>query len=109
MQLDAGQHRRRGAFIIEDVGRLVQYDLISRTGEQVHAQLVPHHARRYKHTGFEPEHRRHLLLEGVHGRIFLEYVIPHLGGHHRLKHGRRGSGNGIGAEIDHFVFLSSSS
>ena len=46
---------------------------------------------------------RGLRLEPLDGRVLLPDVVPDLRAGHGLAHGRRGLGQGVGAEVDDVV------
>jgi len=101
--LDAGETRRRSAFVADHMGTGLDDDLVARPGVQADGELVRHRAGGHEERGFLAEQPCRHLLQTIDGRVFAEDVVADLGRRHRLAHGGRGLRHRIAAQVDHVV------
>jgi hypothetical protein len=85
--------------VIVDVGIFVADQLVPRVRMQLDGRLVGHCSAGEEQGGFLTEHFRNFLLEGIYGRVGLEDIVAHLGGHHGVQHAGCGLGYGIAYKI----------
>ena len=84
-----------------DVGQAVAQQLSARLDQQAHAEDVGERSGGAPQPGLVAEQPRDPLLERVDGGVLAVDVVADLGGGHRLAHRGAGTGQGVGAEVDH--------
>ena len=99
-KLQRRQGRRRAPLVVQDVGVLVDDDLVPHAGERAQAELVAHGARGHEEGGFLAQHVGHHLLEPVDGGILAVDVVPHRRLGHGAAHGVARPGDGVAAQVD---------
>ena len=100
-ELHAAERRAGAALEVDRVRALADDDLVAGARLRRDGELVAHRAARHEERRLLARDARHLLLEGVHGRVVAEDVVAHLGAGHGLAHRGRGAGDGVAAQVDH--------
>ena len=98
--LDAGERRCAALLVDDDVGELVDEDLVAGPGVRPDRDLVAHRPGRHVDRRLLAEHPGHLGLELDHRRVVAPDVVAHRGLRHRPAHGRRGPRHRVGAKVD---------
>ena len=100
--LDAGQHRGAAAFVLVGVRLLADDVLIAALAVRHHAEQIALGAGGHEHRRLLAQHLSRQGLQAVDGRILSVDIVANLGRSHRRAHGRRGTRNGITAQVDFF-------
>src|SRR5690606_840147 len=87
------------SFDISDVGALVDEHLLPRRRLGHHGQLVPHRAGRHEDGCLLADDLGGFFFQGVDGGIVGVDIVSYLGLGHGSPHLRRGSCDGVGAEV----------
>ena len=75
IELDPGQHRRSGDFIVEDVTIAVADNFVAASSVGGERDLVRHRAARDEQRGLFSEERRHAFLKRDYRRVVAEDVV----------------------------------
>jgi len=86
--------------IAENVGAVLQEDLVPVAGLGAQGELVAHGSAGNEKGGFLAQQARHLFLQPVHGGVVTEDIVSHLGRGHGLAHTLVRPGHRIAAHID---------
>ena len=100
--LDAAQHRGAAAFVLVGVRLLADDVLVAALAVRHHAQQVALGPGGHEHRRLLAQHLRRQRLQAVDGRILSVDIVADLGRSHRRAHGRRGTRDGIAAQVDFF-------
>lgn len=97
---DAAELGECALLVVVNVAAGFADELVAGLAVNADADLVGHRARWHEESGFFAEDFSGELLQAVAGRIGVDDIVIHLGVGDGLTHGGRGTGDGVGAEVD---------
>ena len=99
LRLDRAQHCGTTCFMSVAMRILPGDELVAAATMAHQCQQIGLRARGHEQCRILAQHRCYAEFQLFDRRIIAEHVIAHLGLCHRLAHGRRWSGHGVGAKI----------
>ena len=101
MDLDAGDAGAAGDLVVEDVRAPLDEHLVAGLRQALDRELVSHRAARHEQCALLAAQPGDPVLELVNGGIVVEHVVADDGLGDRAAHRGRGTGDGVGAQVDH--------
>ena len=99
-ELHAGIRRRAAGLVPDGVAFAADDDVVAGARQDAQRHLVGHRAAGQPERGFLAEQRGDVLLQPVGRRVFAVLVVADRCGGHGRAHLGRGTGHGVGAEVD---------